>query len=141
MVCKNQFNNEKKSCEKTHLRRTQAVHLGSILCLRFQTSALKYDDDNVSNNQVNSQSNFIPENHFLIRAGKECGLTPFGSHTMSDKALMLFPSVKMGVGDSSRSHTANEFVYVKELEEGITTYIDYLNAIKKLIGNEVVAKK
>lgn len=64
--------------------------------------------------------------HPLILRGLELGLTYYGSPTLSDQALMPFPTLKIGVGDSARSHTANEFVYVKEIEQGINTYIQLL---------------
>ena len=64
--------------------------------------------------------------HPLILRGLELGLTYYGSPTLSDQALMPFPTLKIGVGDSARSHTADEFVYVKEIEQGIDTYIKLL---------------
>ena len=57
----------------------------------------------------------------------EMGRTPFGSPTLSDQALMSFPSMKMGPGKSSRSHTADEFIFIKEIEEAITLYLDLLD--------------
>jgi len=51
--------------------------------------------------------------------------------TNSDKALMPFPTLKLGPGDSARSHTADEFIYLKEIEEGINTYIQL---IEKMIS-------
>ena len=67
--------------------------------------------------------------HPLIKAGIELGRGYYGSPTTSDKALMPFPALKMGPGDSARSHTADEFVYVDEIKEGIELYIKLLNAI------------
>ena len=64
--------------------------------------------------------------HPLILRGLELGLTYYGSPTLSDQALMPFPTLKIGVGDSARSHTVDEFVYVKEIEQGIDTYIKLL---------------
>jgi acetylornithine deacetylase len=57
--------------------------------------------------------------------GKNC----YGSPTTSDKALMPFPALKMGPGDSMRSHMADEFVFIHEIEEGINTYIQLLNQV------------
>ncbi len=71
--------------------------------------------------------------HVLIQAGKALGKGYYGSVTTSDKALMPFPTLKMGPGDSARSHTADEFIFVKEIEEGISTYIQL---IEKLISHE-----
>jgi acetylornithine deacetylase len=53
----------------------------------------------------------------------------YGSVTTSDKALMPFPTLKMGPGDSARSHTADEFIYLKEIEDGVLTYIQLLSTI------------
>ena len=55
--------------------------------------------------------------------------TYYGSPTTSDKALMTFPTLKMGPGDSARSHTADEFIYIDEIKEGIELYIQLLNEI------------
>lgn len=55
------------------------------------------------------------------------GRTPFGSPTLSDQALMPFPSMKMGPGKSARSHTADEFIFVKEIEEAIGLYLELLD--------------
>lgn len=71
-------------------------------------------------------SSKIPLEHPLILRGLELGLTYYGSPTLSDQALMSFPTLKIGVGDSARSHTADEFVYVKEIEQGIDMYIKLL---------------
>jgi acetylornithine deacetylase len=53
-------------------------------------------------------------------------LPMFGSPTLSDQALIPYPSVKIGPGDSARSHTADEFIYLHEIEEGIHGYITLL---------------
>jgi len=75
------------------------------------------------------KSTSIPMDHPLIKAGISLGRSYYGSPTTSDKALMPFPALKMGPGDSARSHTADEFVYVDEIKEGIELYIKLLNAI------------
>jgi len=75
------------------------------------------------------KSTSIPMDHPLIKAGIALGRGYYGSPTTSDKALMPFPALKMGPGDSARSHTADEFVYVNEIKEGIELYIKLLNAI------------
>ncbi len=71
----------------------------------------------------------IPPNHPVVQAGKTLGLTTYGSPTTSDQALLSVPSLKMGPGNSARSHSADEFIYVSEIEQGIGTYIAVLNAI------------
>lgn len=75
------------------------------------------------------QPSFIAEEHPIVQAGKELGLKVYGSPTLSDRALMRFPSLKVGPGDSARSHIADEYIFVKEIEEGIETYINMLNKI------------
>ena len=71
-------------------------------------------------------SSKIALNHPLILRGIEMGLSHYGSPTLSDQALMPFDTLKIGSGDSARSHTADEFIYVNEIEEGIKTYIGLL---------------
>lgn len=75
----------------------------------------------------------ISENHILIRAAKAIERSTFVSPTTSDMALMNFPSLKMGVGDSSRSHSADEFVYINEICEGIEIYAEMIEKIAELI--------
>lgn len=71
----------------------------------------------------------IDIHHPLVRAGVELGKACYGSPTSSDKALLPFPALKCGPGDSARSHTADEFIYLHEIKEGIETYIAMLNKI------------
>lgn len=75
------------------------------------------------------RSSAIALDHPLVRSGLALGRTYYGSPTTSDKALMPFPALKMGPGDSARSHAANEYIFVNELEEGIALYIRLLNQI------------
>ena len=65
--------------------------------------------------------------HPLVKAGTGIGRSYYGSSTTSDKALMHFPALKMGPGDSARSHTADEYIYIDEIKEGISTYIHLLS--------------
>lgn len=100
-----------------------------------------YDFDEVLNIiKQNIQSDIVPRslrlrstnidlNHPLVKAGLDLERTYYGSPTTSDKALMPFPSVKMGPGDSARSHSADEFIFVDEIKEGIKLYIQLLNKI------------
>lgn len=71
----------------------------------------------------------IPEDHVLVRAAKKIGIPLYGSPTTSDQALIPVPSVKIGPGDSARSHTADEFIYVEEIVKGIDTYIALLSEV------------
>jgi len=75
------------------------------------------------------KSTSIPLDHLLVKAGMNLGRGYYGSPTTSDKALMPFPTLKMGPGDSARSHTADEFIYLSEIEEGIGTYIQLVEQI------------
>ena len=70
-------------------------------------------------------TNIAPE-HPLVKAAVLNGSKTFGSATLSDKALMPFPALKIGPGDSARSHTADEFIYSTEIKRGIETYINLL---------------
>ena len=74
-------------------------------------------------------SSATPLNHPIIVKAKETGREIFGSPTLSDQALMPFPSVKIGPGKSSRSHTADEFVEIKEIEQGISVYYELLSGL------------
>lgn len=69
----------------------------------------------------------IEESHPLVKRLKILGKKPFGSPTLSDQALMPFPSVKIGPGDSARSHTANEYICLHEVREAIQTYVTLLD--------------
>ncbi|MBS1946474.1 MAG: M20 family metallo-hydrolase [Bacteroidetes bacterium] len=69
----------------------------------------------------------ISLNHPMVKAGLALGKGYFGSPTTSDKALMPFPTLKMGPGNSARSHTADEYIYIAEIRDGIRTYIQLLN--------------
>jgi acetylornithine deacetylase len=75
------------------------------------------------------RSTSIALGHPLVKAGLAHGRTYYGSPTTSDKALMPFPALKIGPGDSARSHTANEYIYVEEIKEGIELYIQLLNEV------------
>ena len=72
-------------------------------------------------------SSSIPLDHPLVRRCVEWGMTPFGSPTLSDQALMSFPSIKLGPGDSARSHAADEYIGINEIDEAIDTYFSLLS--------------
>jgi acetylornithine deacetylase len=74
-------------------------------------------------------SSHISEQHPFVQRAVELGRIPFGSPTLSDQALMSFPSLKMGPGKSSRSHTADEFIYLQEIEEALPLYYKLLNGL------------
>jgi acetylornithine deacetylase len=72
-------------------------------------------------------SSHVAPQHPLVQRAVAMGRTPFGSPTLSDQALMSFPSMKMGPGKSSRSHTADEYVMLREIEEAIEIYLRLLD--------------
>ena len=74
-------------------------------------------------------SSAITEDHPLVRRCLEWGMKPFGSPTLSDQALMPFPSMKLGPGDSARSHAADEFIKISEIERAIETYVGLLEGL------------
>lgn len=71
----------------------------------------------------------LPAGHFLMDVIRTCGLSPFGSSTLSDMALVPFPSVKMGPGDSARSHMAGEYIKTGEMEQAVAIYGRFLESI------------
>ena len=75
------------------------------------------------------RSTAIALNHPVVQAGIAMGKTYYGSPTTSDKALMPFPALKFGPGDSARSHTADEFIYLEEIEKGIKDYVEILERV------------
>jgi len=77
------------------------------------------------------RSTMIDLKHPLVQAGIRLGRSYYGSPTSSDKALMPFPALKIGPGDSARSHTADEFIFVDEIRQGIDLYIEILNQVVK----------
>jgi acetylornithine deacetylase len=86
-------------------------------CTRIEARSLR----------LNSSS--IPIHHDLVKAGIELGRETYGSPTLSDQSVLTCPSLKLGPGDSTRSHTADEFIYLAEIEEGIEIYIELLNKV------------
>ena len=68
------------------------------------------------------KSSRIDPEHPLIKKCVAMGMKPFGSPTLSDQALMHFPSFKLGPGESSRSHSANEFIRISEIRDAIAKY-------------------
>lgn len=80
------------------------------------------------------RSSSLDQKHPLFMAGTQLGLASFGSPTTSDKAVIsnYCPALKLGPGDSSRSHSADEFVYTEEINDGIKKYIDLINLLSKM---------
>ncbi|MEL7340147.1 MAG: M20 family metallo-hydrolase [Bacteroidota bacterium] len=71
-------------------------------------------------------SSRLPAEHPIVRQGRKLGRKTYGSPTLSDQALMAFPTLKIGPGDSARSHTADEYIKLSEIEEGIALYMELL---------------
>ncbi len=92
-------------------------------------------DGEVKARSFRLNSSKISTDHPLVLRGKKLGLSVFGSPTMSDQALMSFPTLKIGPGDSARSHTADEFIYTDEIKQGIETYILLLERLKLEVTN------
>ncbi|MBY0424391.1 MAG: M20 family metallo-hydrolase, partial [Cytophagales bacterium] len=78
---------------------------------------------------VRLRPSFMDMEHPLVQTAIKHGAKPYGSPTTSDQALIPVPSVKMGPGDSGRSHTANEFIYLDEIRAGIHRYIQILEEL------------
>ena len=76
---------------------------------------------------LNSSS--IPKEHPIVRAGVGLGRKTYGSPTLSDQSVLSCPSLKLGPGNSLRSHTADEFIYIYEIKEGIRLYTELLRQI------------
>jgi acetylornithine deacetylase len=71
-------------------------------------------------------SSGIGHEHPLVQRCLQMGMTPFGSPTLSDQALMPFPSLKLGPGESCRSHSADEFIRISEIRQAVETYVALL---------------
>ncbi|MEO8109568.1 MAG: M20 family metallo-hydrolase [Ginsengibacter sp.] len=99
-----------------------------LACIRQNVKAT------VTPRSTRLRPSFIEESHPLVIAGNKLGLASYGSPTCSDKALMPFPALKMGPGDSARSHSADEYIFVDEIQEGIKKYVQILQNLKKIIG-------
>lgn len=71
----------------------------------------------------------ISLDHPIVKKGIALGMKPYGSPTLSDQALMPFTSIKIGPGDSARSHTADEYIFVEEIYKGISGYVELLDGL------------
>lgn len=76
------------------------------------------------------KSSHIDPHHPLVEKCVAMGMQPFGSPTLSDQALMPFPSFKLGPGESSRSHSADEFIHISEIRDAITRYTELLDGTR-----------
>ena len=78
------------------------------------------------------RSSYLPKDHLMFEVARQLQLDTFGSPTLSDQALIPYPSVKIGPGDSSRSHTADEYIFIDEVKEGILGYLHILDEYARL---------
>ena len=83
----------------------------------------------VSERSTRLNSSSIAMSHPVVQQAQRLGIPTFGSPTMSDQALMPFPTVKIGPGDSARSHTADEYIGLDEISSGIETYVRLLDGL------------
>lgn len=107
-------------CEMTVDVRTNELYTNEEV-LAFIQSQLRSE---VKARSTRLQSSHIAPDHPLVQRCVAMGMTPFGSPTLSDQALMPFPSMKLGPGQSSRSHSADEFILVSEVEDAVKKYVE-----------------
>ena len=86
-------------------------------------------ESEVSARSTRLRPSYIDPSHPIVTAGRALGRHTYGSPTMSDQALLPIPSLKMGPGDSARSHSADEFIGLDEIRTGIEQYIAMLTAV------------
>lgn len=85
--------------------------------------------DNICARSLRLNSSSISTDHPLVQAGISLGMKTYGSPTLSDQAMLNCPSMKLGPGDSIRSHSADEFIFIREIEEGIEKYIRLIKGV------------
>ena len=106
------------------VRATDAYSLEDTLAIIRQNVK-----SNVTPRSVRLKPSGIKLEHPIVQKGIILGMKPYGSPTLSDQALMPFSSIKIGPGDSARSHTADEFIFVNEIYDGIEKYINLLTGL------------
>ncbi|MFC0181110.1 acetylornithine deacetylase [Pseudarcicella hirudinis] len=89
----------------------------------------KHTESEIAARSIRLKPSSISEDHDIVKAGLELGRTTYGSPTTSDQAVLSCQSLKLGPGHSERSHTADEFIYLSEIEEGIDLYIKMLGKV------------
>ncbi len=87
-------------------------------------------ESNIKSRSFRLNPSTISEDHPVVVRAKETGLKCYGSHTLSDQALMPFPTVKIGPGDPRRSHTSDEYILVNEIYDGIDVYSNLISKLK-----------
>jgi acetylornithine deacetylase len=106
------------------VRTTDAYTNEEVLAIIKQNT-----NSNITARSLRLNASGILKTHPIVASGLALGLPCYGSPTLSDQALMPFPTLKIGPGDSARSHTADEYIYLHEIETGIKTYINLLKNI------------
>ncbi len=109
------------------VRTTAAYDYGELI--QFMSENIHAD---LKPRSTRLQPSIIDNNHPIVQAAQTLKINTFGSATLSDQALLKIPSIKMGPGKSERSHTADEFIFVKEIEQGLKTYIQLIENISCL---------
>jgi len=87
-------------------------------------------ESDVNPRSIRLNSSGIPISHPIVQRGISLGMAYYGSPTTSDQAVISYPSIKIGPGDSARSHTADEYILISEIEEGFKIYIDLLSGLQ-----------
>ena len=95
----------------------------------------KETESELTPRRLTNKSSATPQGHILLEALEKAAIEDFISPTTSDWMKISIPAIKMGPGDSARSHQANEFIYIEEIEKGINIYISYINTIGEIIRN------
>lgn len=131
-----QHNVVPESCQFTvDIRTTDKYNNGQALAIIKEHVACE-----VIPRSTRLNPSFAPKDHPIVQSGISLERAVYASPTTSDQALMNgFPTFKMGPGDSARSHTADEYIYVEEINKGIAIYIEMLEKFNK-VDYEVVAK-
>ena len=102
----------------------------NIKVLSIIRSNMKYSSITPRSTHINSST--IPMYHPVVQRGLSIGLTAFGSPTTSDQARISYPSMKIGPGDSARSHTADEYIGLNEIQNGLEIYIQLLDGLQQV---------
>lgn len=96
----------------------------------FSVIKEKIKDSDVNPRSFRLNSSKINQSHPFVQRCIEANLVPYGSPTLSDQALLNIPSLKMGPGDSARSHTADEYIRFSEIESAIPLYVSLLDELE-----------
>ena len=101
-------------------------HYSNETCFEIIRQHVKCD---VKPRSFRLNSSSIGLEHPIVKRGLERGISYYGSPTTSDQAVMDFTTLKMGPGDSARSHMPDEFIYLSEIEEGVSIYFEMLDGL------------